>query len=123
MTDPRRFNIPITDAVTPGEQWDFAVTVTEEQEDGSFEEAQSFGSYDGWTFYILETLATPHDRAYVTLTTADGIAVGTPPYLTVTVAADQTAHVPAKPGIAYEIWAEINGAPKRLRYGTLQVIN
>lgn len=123
--DPRRDDIPMSKAVTPGETWDFDVTVQEEQSDGTYDPAASFTAYDDWAFYILESLGI--DRlatagVYVSLAVSSGITVGSAPSITVQATATQTRAVPAGVTRAYELWATISGSTKRLAYGTLPVL-
>lgn len=130
MTDPRRYDIPTTKSVTPGEVWDFTVTVQEEQEDGTYDPASSFSSYDAWAFYIFESLATAGGtataraaKAYVSLSAGSGITVGSAPTVTIQATAAQTANVPPGATRAYELWATVNGSAKRLAYGTIPVVH
>lgn len=130
MTDARRYDIPTTKAVTPGEVWDFTVTVQEEQSDGTYDPAASFASYDEWAFYVFRDLADAGAtsteraaRALVSLAESSGITVGTPPEVTISATAAQTANVPPGSTRAYELWAEINGSAKRVAYGTIPVVH
>lgn len=129
-TDPRRYDIPITKAVTPGEGWPFDVTVTEEQSDGTYDDASSFSAYDDWAFYVFESLATAGGtaaqraaKAYFALTEGSGITLGTPPAVTVVATGDQTANVPPGTTRGWELWATVNDIPKRLRYGTIPIVH
>lgn len=124
--DPRRDDIPMSKAVTPGETWDFDVTVQEEQSDGTYDPASSFASYDDWAFYILEGIGIDRNGTagvYVALTEGEGITVGSAPSVTAQATAAETTAV--RPGTtrAYELWATVSGSTKRLAYGTIPVVH
>lgn len=128
--DERRYDVPMREALTPGEARLIRYSVREKQTDGSFLPAANFGAYTEWEFYCLEKLgsagidqASRRSGSLFYLTGAS-INVGTPPYAVVSLDTPDTVLIGAKVGMrAHELWAKVSGSWTRLSYGDLPFVD
>lgn len=126
--DERRYDVPLREALTPGEAKLLRYTVREKQTNGTFISAANFGAYTEWEFYCFERLGdggvdqASRKAAAIFWRAAANISVGTAPYAIVDIVEANTALVTV--GVrAHELWAKVNGRWARLSYGDLPFVN
>lgn len=128
--DERRYDVPLKEALTPGEAKLIRYTVREKQTNGTFISAPNFGAYSDWEFYCFERIGdggvsqVARQTAAIFYLSGASISTGTAPYAIVDVIETNTALVGAKIGMrAHELWAKVNGRWTRLSYGDLPFVH
>jgi len=125
IVDERRYDIPRTEACTPGEARSIRYSVREKT-NGVFAAATSFAAYSDWEFYLYDKLGdggldqTARQAAAIFYVEAASFTLSAP-YATVPMTEAQTALV--NPGMrAHELWVKIGGAWSRVSYGDVPFV-